>query len=110
MYFTKPEIGIILRWMEAIDTPLDKEELTLRRRLLEDAIDHRRGWAIHGPGLRGNGNKVQGERNGRHKITAEEVRQIRAFGRSVPNRWLRKRFGIGKTQINRILNNESWPE
>lgn len=51
---------------------------------------------------------VRGARNGRHRLTPDEVREMRALGGSMTNTALAKRFGVGRTQVRRILQKEQW--
>lgn len=51
-------------------------------------------------------NPASGERNGRCKLTTADVALIRSSSDSKSA--LARRFGIGRTQIRRILEGESW--
>lgn len=52
-----------------------------------------------------------GERNGRAKITAEDVARIRDLAsHGVQQRALAKSYGISQTQTSRIVRGESWPK
>lgn len=51
----------------------------------------------------------QGERNGRHVLTNEEVREIRKLrGEGSSLVYLASKFGISKTHVHRIVTNQSW--
>jgi hypothetical protein len=55
------------------------------------------------------GTTARGERVGRAKMTAEKVILLREMSRSGSGyRVLSRDFGIGKTQVRRIIAGESW--
>jgi hypothetical protein len=61
-------------------------------------------------GLREPNQKVKGERNGRAKINAEQVREIRArFEKGETRYLLAKEFGLSYTTVNRIVHRKLWP-
>lgn len=65
---------------------------------LENANDKRR-----------HGTAVRGERTGTAKLTAEQTAAlVRAAAGGVPQRALARRFGIGQTQVGRIIRGEAW--
>jgi hypothetical protein len=55
---------------------------------------------------------ARGEKNGQAKVTAEEVFHMRFLfvqgGRTMIS--IGRQFGIGSSQISRILRNEAWHE
>ncbi len=61
---------------------------------------------------RGRANKAKGETNGRAKLTAEQVAEIR--NSYVPRKYghgshaLAKKYGVSKPTIRAILNGEAW--
>lgn len=48
------------------------------------------------------------EKNGRAKLTIDQVTQIRSLAATTTQSELARRFGIGRTQVRRILKGESW--
>jgi DNA invertase Pin-like site-specific DNA recombinase len=50
--------------------------------------------------------RARGEKHGRAKLTAGQVREIRSAGGTVYG--LAKRFGISRRQIRRILDGDQW--
>lgn len=49
-----------------------------------------------------------GERNGRAIIGADQVRQIRAMAGELPKTQIAARFGIGWSQVARIIRGDQW--
>jgi DNA invertase Pin-like site-specific DNA recombinase len=50
-----------------------------------------------------------GEKNGRAKLTEEDIRQIRALkDQGVTQRKLAAQFGVGQSQMSRIVRGEQW--
>lgn len=56
----------------------------------------------------GHGTRVRGERHGQSKLSAAQVRSIRAMRGSIPQSKIAKQFGIGQSQVARIQTGEKW--
>lgn len=55
------------------------------------------------------GNTLRGERHGRARITADEVREIRALAAAGANKTLlAQRFGLGRTSVGHIVQRRNW--
>lgn len=53
--------------------------------------------------------RAWGERQGSAKLTAEQVKEIRALSKlGLSQRHLGRRFGVGKTAIGEIIRGETW--
>lgn len=51
---------------------------------------------------------LRGERVGRARLNADQVREIRRIGRSVLQRALAERYGVGTSTIGAILTGDAW--
>jgi hypothetical protein len=49
-----------------------------------------------------------GERHGMHKLTAQEVEEIRSMKGKVTQRWLAALYRTSLTNVSQILRNETW--
>jgi hypothetical protein len=51
-----------------------------------------------------------GEAHGQARLTAEQVRQIRALHETHPNRqgWIAEQFGVHRTTVNLIVTGKTW--
>ncbi|HEV2451255.1 MAG TPA: NUMOD4 domain-containing protein [Streptosporangiaceae bacterium] len=59
----------------------------------------------------GHGTAPRGERNGRHKLTAEDIREIhRRYRLGEPKRSLSRSFGVAPPMIRRILSGSAWQD
>jgi DNA-binding CsgD family transcriptional regulator len=54
------------------------------------------------------GSARRGEAHPLHKLTAENVRQIRMLAEGVTQKELAERFGVNQTTIGQILKRETW--
>jgi hypothetical protein len=57
---------------------------------------------------RRHGTSPHGARCGQAKLTDEQVEQIRAIGRAVPQTAIGALFGIDQAQVSRILTGKAW--
>lgn len=53
---------------------------------------------------------LKGENNKNHKLTNEEILEIRKIGKSMLQREIAEIYGICQTQVGRILNKVHWKE
>lgn len=54
------------------------------------------------------GTETVGESNGRAKLTADDVAQIRRIGRAETQETIAHRFGVSRRAVGMILNNQTW--
>lgn len=54
--------------------------------------------------------RMHGERNGRAKLTWEEVEEIRALPASIPGTQIAKAFGVSNVMVSKIRRGLAWPE
>ena len=54
------------------------------------------------------GTRVQGERQGQAKLTADQVREIRRMAERATRAEIAEQFGVCATNIDKIVNRQSW--
>jgi hypothetical protein len=54
------------------------------------------------------GRQALGERNGKSKLTAENIKEIIILSSQISGRKIAKQFGVGKTTIQEVLKRRSW--
>lgn len=56
----------------------------------------------------GHGTDCRGENNGRAKLTAENVMEIRSLGSELTQAVIAERFGIERSVVSRIISKKAW--